>query len=117
LGADRVRITAGWSVLAPAARSRRRPKFDATAPGQYQTVPMRQLDTAVKGATAAGLQVQLDLAFWAPRWAVSRGVAQRDRQRWRPNAAAFAQFATAMARRYNGTFSDPTSAKGKPLPA
>src|SRR5205823_5503842 len=113
LGADRVRITAGWSALAPSPKARKRPHVDATNSGQYQPVALRALDTAVKAASAAGLKVQLDLAFWAPRWAVARGVEQTGRQRWRPDPGAFGQFATAMARRYNGNFADPTSHKGK----
>jgi hypothetical protein len=117
LGAERVRITAGWSALAPEPRSRRRPGFDATRSEQYPAGPFRQIDTAIKSARIAGLQVQLDLAFWAPRWAVARGVGQAGRQRWRPDPAEFGQFATAVARRYNGGFPDPTSRKGTPLPA
>lgn len=104
LGADRVRITAGWSVLEP-------------TPGRYDDVALRQLDTAIKAATAAGLKTQVDLAFWAPKWAVARKLTRTARQRWKPDAAAFGKFATAMARRYDGSFADPTSKKGKPLPA
>jgi hypothetical protein len=117
LGADRVRITAGWSALAPAPRSRKHPAFDATRPDQYQPGPLRALDTAIKAVTGSGMKVQLDLAFWAPRWAVSRGVGAGARQRWRPNAVEFGRFAEAVARRYDGNFADPTSKKGRPLPA
>jgi hypothetical protein len=118
LGADRVRITAGWSSLAPAPRSPKRPaNFNASDPSQYQPVALRALDTAVKAASGAGLKVQLDLAFWAPRWAVARGVSQRDRQRWQPDSGQFGQFATAMARRYNGNYPDPTSRRHGALPA
>src|SRR5204863_2276856 len=35
LGVDRVRLTAGWAVIAPDPGSRRRPKFDATDPSAY----------------------------------------------------------------------------------
>jgi hypothetical protein len=118
LGADRIRITAGWSAVAPAPRARRKPAgFDATKPDQYQAGPFRQLDTAVKTATAAGLQVQIDLAFWAPRWAVARSFGRSARQRWRPDAPEFGQFAEAVARRYDGNFADPTSRTRTALPA
>ena len=106
LGADRVRLTAGWSVLEPER-------------GKYNPVTLRQLDTAVKTATAAKLKVQIDLAFFAPKWAVAkrlRGL-QANRQRWRPDPSAFGQFAETLARRYDGNFADPTSKKGTPLPA
>lgn len=117
LGADRIRLTAGWSALAPSPHAAKRPRFDATKSAQYQQGPFRALDTAVKTATAAGMQVQIDLAFWAPRWAVAHVMPRSGRQRWRPKAAEFGRFAAAVARRYDGGFPDPTSKKGKPLPA
>jgi hypothetical protein len=117
IGADRVRITAGWSALAPAPRSARRPAFDATRPEQYPEGGFRSLDTAVKAAKAAGLDVQIDLAFWAPRWAVARAVKPRQRQRLRPRAGEFGRFAEAVARRYDGNFADPTAKKRRALPA
>src|SRR4051794_26168174 len=105
LGADRVRLTAGWSVLEP-------------RPGKFSEPALRSLDTAVKTATAAKLGVQIDLAFWAPSWAVAKRLhgSQAKRQRWRPNAVAFGQFAEAIATRYDGSFGDPTSKKRTPLP-
>ena len=118
LGADRVRITAGWSALAPAPRSSRKPAhFDATKPADYREAPFRALDAAVKSATAAGMNVQIDLAFWAPRWTVARRYGRSARQRWRPDPVAFGQFAEAVAKRYDGNYADPTSKKNKPLPA
>jgi hypothetical protein len=118
LGADRLRITAGWSALAPSPRAKKKPRhFDATKPDQYNPVGFRQLDTAVKSATAAGMHVQIDLGFWAPRWAVRKGIRRSSRQRWRPNAIEFGHFAEAVAKRYDGNFGDPTSRKGRPLPA
>lgn len=109
LGADRVRITAGWSVLAPGARSTARPDFD---PGDTRTYPQahfRTLDRAVHAADAHGLDVQIDLAFWAPRWAVRRGSPNPDRHRRAPDPAAFAAFAGAIADRYSGDFRDPAN--------
>jgi hypothetical protein len=104
LGADRVRITAGWSALEPKK-------------GDFNDVALRSLDTAVKSATTAGMRVQIDLGFWAPRWAVAKRLRKSTRQRWRPNAIEFGKFADAVAKRYDGNYADPTSKKGKPLPA
>ena len=39
--------------------------------------------------------VQIDLAFWAPRWAVKRASRNPARQRWWPDPAAFGAFAYA----------------------
>src|SRR5688572_32519427 len=72
LGADRIRITAGWSVLAPDPTSRRMPDFNPGNPDAYPQHQWSRIDHAVKASTRAGLDVQLDIAFWAPRWAVER---------------------------------------------
>jgi hypothetical protein len=109
LGVDRVRITAGWSVLAPAPRSRRKPQapFNPYESWTYPSGGWANLDKAVRAAAEAGLPVMLDLAFWAPRWAVARGGRDPDRERYSPNAFEFGPFAEAVARRYNGDFPDP----------
>jgi hypothetical protein len=60
--------------------------------------------------------VELDLAFWAPRWAVPKASDRNDRERYMPKPAEFGLFAQALARRYSGTFPDPDQ-PGKTLPA
>lgn len=109
LGFDRVRITAGWAVLSPRPTARTVPggDFDPADPATYPQERWRSLDTAVRAVREAGMQVQLDVAFWAPRWAVARGSTNPARQRHRPDAALFGAFARAVAERYDGTFPDP----------
>lgn len=123
LGADRVRITVGWSALAPAPDAGRMPRvdergkrFDDRNSSRYARDAMRRLDRAIVLADAAGLQVQLDLAFWAPRWAVDRPLTASRRQRWRPDVRRYARFVEAMVERYDGRFSDPRR-PGRRLPA
>src|SRR4051794_37044808 len=74
LGADRVRLTAGWSAIAPDPRAAQRPgaPFDPRDPATYPAGSWDRLDTAVRAARDAGLKVMIDIAFWAPRWAVAR---------------------------------------------
>lgn len=117
-GADRVRITAGWSELAPRPRSHRKPDFDATDPAAYPEDPWRRLDRAVKAADTRDLEVMIDIAFWAPRWAVSRGLRRGlpARQRWAPSWREYGHFAEAVARRYSGAYPDPED-PARPLPA
>lgn len=117
-GADRVRITAGWSAIAPEPRSRRRPAFQANDPDAYPDGAWRNLDRAVKAADARDLDVMIDIAFWAPRWAVRRGLPRGSptRQRWEPSADEYGQFAEAVARRYNGSWPDPDR-RDRELPA
>ncbi len=107
LGVDRVRLTASWSALAPDPESRRKPRFDATDSRQYRREPLLRLDRAVRESHAAGMDVMVDLAFFAPRWAVKRGSRQsRARHAWRPSAREFGRFARAVAERYSGKFRD-----------
>jgi len=94
LGVDHVRLTAGWSTIAPNPRSRAKPGFDATDPAAYPRGAWDRLDTAVHAARDAGLQVMLDVGFWAPRWAVRKPSADPARDRYAPNPAMFADFAT-----------------------
>ena len=105
LGVDRVRITAGWSAIAPGAREQRRPDFDASDPAAYGDA-WAPVDRAVEAVVDAGMRPMLDVAFWAPRWAVERQVGGPDNYRWNPDPREFAQFAQAAARRYDGGFED-----------
>jgi hypothetical protein len=116
LGGDRIRLTAGWSAIAPHARARRMPgpPFDGANPATYPERAWTALDTAVKAADDAGLDVQLDVGFWAPRWAVRRGSPAHRFRRY-PDPRRFGDIAAAVAKRYSGAFPDP--AGGGTLPA
>ncbi|MEX2195718.1 MAG: hypothetical protein WD844_10580 [Thermoleophilaceae bacterium] len=105
LGVDRVRLTAGWSVLAPNADSPTRPDFDASDPNAYPDTWgfWKALDRAVVMANEAGLQTMIDIAFWAPLWA-TQGDPNDGRAKWNINPAEFAEFTKAVVRRYNGDF-------------
>ncbi len=102
LGVTWVRVTAGWSVIAPAPRARRRPAFDATDPGAYPAGRWAALDRVVRMASRRGLRTAIDIAFWAPRWAVGRPGPEPDQQRDSIAIADYADFAEAVARRYPG---------------
>ncbi|MDQ3676859.1 MAG: hypothetical protein M3401_08675 [Actinomycetota bacterium] len=103
LGVDRVRLTANWSVLTRSPDSEQRPDgFDARDPGAYPQAVWQGLDDAVRLAHEAGLKVMIDIGFWAPRWATTD--APGPRARTNINAARFADYAVAVARRYGGSF-------------
>jgi hypothetical protein len=118
IGADRVRLTAGWSALTLGTRdtSKPGPPFEPRDSRTYPHDGFTRLDTAVRAAHAAGLQVQIDVGFWAPRWAVAAPGPQADRQRVAPSPRELGHFAEAVARRYDGHFEDPERA-GRTLPA
>ena len=100
LGVDWVRVTAGWSVIAPEPRSKRRPDFDARDPRAYPPGAWSSLDRVYRMARERGLRLAIDIAFWAPRWAVDRPARLPDRERDTIAAGAYADFAEAVARRY-----------------
>jgi hypothetical protein len=117
LGATDVRLTASWSTLAPQPRSPRVPPapFDPANAATYAAAPFHELDRAVQEATSAGLEVMIDVAFFAPRWAVP--IASPDgHNRYRPDPALFGAFARAVAQRYDGHTRDPAD-RDQTLPA
>jgi hypothetical protein len=99
LGVDHVRVTAGWSRIAPRPRARRRPDFDATDPAAYPAGAWRRLDRLDRMTAARGLRLAIDVAFFAPRWAVARP-GRRHRHRESFSLRDYADFAEAVARRY-----------------
>ena len=103
LGVDRVRLTASWSLIAPTPDLVRRPTFDAADPDSYPRANWRGLDQAVRLARAAGLEVMIDVAFWAPRWATV-GDPGEGRARIHINTGAYVNFTKAVVRRYSGSF-------------
>jgi hypothetical protein len=87
LNVDWLRITAGWSVI-------------ETAGGQWPEQAWAPLDRAVRMAGERGLKLNIDIAFWAPPWAVARSLGDPGRERFAPDPAAYARFAGEVARRY-----------------
>ena len=104
-GAQVARIPVNWAHIAPVDPA---PGFRAEDPGDG-AYRFATLDAAVRSAVAAGLQPLLVVSH-APGFAEAPS-------RWRyaypgswdPDPAALGQFASALARRYDGTF---TSANG-----
>ncbi len=116
LGVDRVRLTAGWSLIAPSPDSPRRPDFNAADPAAYPAANWVYLDRAVRLANEFGLKVMIDIAFWAPRWATHDDPATPNRLRTEIDPEQYALFASAVARRYNGSFTPPLDPGPPPPP-
>ena len=100
LGVDWVRVTAGWSVIAPAPGAPRRPDFDATDPAAYPAGAWDSLDRVYALTRRRGMRTAIDIAFWAPRWAVARPARRAGRERDTIAVRDYADFAAAVARRY-----------------
>jgi hypothetical protein len=112
LGVDRIRLTAGWSVLAPEADEDHRPTFDASDPDAYTRNGWTHydpighweaLDRAVRATVAAGLTPMIDIGFWAPKWATT-GDPQTSRRTYNVSPQDYAEFVKAVVRRYSGTY-------------
>jgi hypothetical protein len=127
LGADRVRLSAFWSDIAPAPDSTQPPaRFDPSYPyaPEYR---FGALDAAVQAARAHGLKVLISISTPMPYWA-SQDPARKNPV-WMPDPKQFAAFAYAVAARYTraadqfailnepnqGAWLQPQSAGGKPV--
>ncbi|UUY02905.1 hypothetical protein LRS13_19795 [Svornostia abyssi] len=114
-GASVWRFQLSWREVAPT-----QPPNLATArdPG-WEGYRWTRTDEHVRRLASAGLQ-PLPFVFGAPAWAEGSGRPEASRTVpvgvWKPNAAAYGAFATAVARRYSGTYPDPTR-PGTTLPA
>jgi hypothetical protein len=122
LGAAVVRFNAVWLRIAPKNPS---VDFDARNPADPE-YDWADLDAAVRAAAARGLQPVITLQK-APEWAegpdkptTPQELADVDLEEltdgvWKPDPADFADFAHAVAERYDGDFPDPMQ-PGKMLP-
>jgi hypothetical protein len=113
-GASMIRLTFNWDQLAPNAP----PNIATTANPSWSGYDWSREDTAIKEAVAAGVK-PLFLITQAPRWAEGPGRPSSQTVApygsWRPSAPAFQALATALAKRYSGTFPDPAN-PGQALP-
>ena len=101
LGVDTIRSNLLWNWVAPRPNSKRRPRgFDATDPAEYGGRWFR-FDQLVQGAAARDIAVQWTLTGPIPSWASS---CSKLRHVCRPNPREFGRFATAVARRYSGSY-------------
>lgn len=103
LGGSIARIPVDWRNTVEAAPP---PSFQASDPAS-PSYRFARLDAAVRSAVAAGLQPLLVVSH-APAFAEAHGRwPYAYPGSWAPSPVALEQFATALARRYNGAFPDP----------
>ena len=98
LGADRLRVSAFWNQLAPAAQSRTKPAgFDGSnhLDPRYAWDP---LDRVVSSAVNHGLKVMISISLPAPIWATPQ--TSKPNPLWKPSVPEFADFSEAVATRY-----------------
>lgn len=96
-GVDRIRTLLIWRRVAPKASSRQRPAgFDPTDPSGYAWGKMGY-DGLISAASERGFKVLITISTPAPRWATG---GKRANGLYKPSPSAFADFATAVAKRY-----------------
>lgn len=110
-GAGIVRVNVDWRAVSPGPPPPGFVADDPTSPN-YDWSP---LDALVRALSRKGLRAMITISL-APYWAEGphRPASVRPGT-WEPDPAKLAQFATAAARRYDGTFPDPSD-PAVPLP-
>jgi hypothetical protein len=110
-GAKVVLIEADWSGLEP-----QRPAGGLTSDPGSPAFNFAQTDTIARTFAGTGISVAF-LVTDAPRWAESDGGPKglEAAGAWKPDAKAFGRLASALARRYSGTYPDPQN-PGQALP-
>src|SRR5690349_7002275 len=109
LGADAMRVSVHWDLIAPAPNARKMPRgFNPSDPASYPARNWGLWDAVVSYAQQAGIKIDFDLMGGAPRWALGpgrpRGSTNDNRE---PSPAAFGAFVHAIATRYSGTYVPP----------
>lgn len=118
LGVDRIRVTVGWSLVAPDSGSTTRPKFDATDPNAYPADHWDRFDRIVTAAYSAGIKVNFNVSLPGPLWARSRKppYEEKNSSSYAPRPSDWADFLVALGRRYSGSFPSPYAEKPSSSP-
>ena len=111
-GAKRVQIEVDWSGIEPTAPTAGE---DPSSPND-PAYNFAYLDARVREFAGSGIQ-PIFMVLGAPRWAEGPGGKEQAYEdgAWKPNATAYGQMATALAKRYSGHFPDPLN-PGHTLP-
>jgi hypothetical protein len=116
IGADRVRVSVFWRLVAPRPDDTARPSFDATDPSAYPPGAWDRFDRIVLAARRYGLSLHFTITGPGPIWASSDP--SRGDRAWEPSPVDFRAFVTAVGRRYSGSWDDeqpqPTPEPGGP---
>ncbi|HWE33571.1 MAG TPA: hypothetical protein VG410_08810 [Solirubrobacteraceae bacterium] len=117
LGVERVRVQVLWVALAPdPVATKPPPGFNGADPNAYLAAGWAPYDRMVRITKSLGMGVNFDLTAPGPLWAMRQGDPDKATVAdYGPSVSRFAQFVTAVARRYSGTYTPPGSHAG-PLP-
>ena len=103
MGADTLRIEVKWNEVAPAPTARTKPVFDASNPAAYPG--FFPYDDLITRGRALGFRIIVTITGDAPRWATAGGKGRSfSTANWKVNSLEYARYATAVTRRYSGSF-------------
>jgi len=103
VGTQMIRLAISWNQIAPATRP---PGFDASRQSSHG-YNWASADQAIEQLSAEGFQVMVTIDG-APRWAEGSGKPSwAPAGTWEPSASDFGAFATAIARRFDGSTPNP----------
>jgi hypothetical protein len=98
LGVDRLRVSAFWNQIAPAAKSRQKPAGFNGANMKDSRYNWFFLDRVIGAAARHGLKIMVSITTPAPIWAT--GASRRPNPLWKPSAQEFGAYAEAVVSRY-----------------
>ena len=108
LGADWVRVSVFWYLLAPDPDSETQP-FPSGAgadPRSYSAEKWDRYDRIVTTAQKVGLKVLFNITSPAPSWATPAAPRSDIEENFRPSVSEFRDFVKAVGTRYSGSFAD-----------
>ena len=115
LGADRLRVSVFWHLLAPAPDSETRPfaPGGGADPRNYSAEKWDRYDRIVTTAQTLGLKVLFNVTSPAPSWATPTPPGDVARpSSYRPDPTEFKDFVKALGTRYSGAFQDEAVRQG-----
>ena len=103
MGADTLRVEVKWNEVAPQPSARTKPNFDASNPAAYPG--FFPYDDLITRARLLGMRIIVTITGDAPRWATAGGKGASERTaNWKVDSLEYARYATAVTRRYSGSF-------------
>ena len=109
LGADTIRVSVFWRIVAPAPEAQERPSFGAAgaaSPAGYPAARWERYDRIVSLARKHGIRVLFNITSPAPSWATGKPDDDTREDVFEPDAGDFKNFVAAVGTRYSGSYTD-----------
>jgi hypothetical protein len=119
LGADRVRVSVQWHLLAPSPRSKQRPDFGPGGPADpasYPAAAWERYDRIVLAARRHGLRLLFTITGPPPLWATGTPERRTIEETYLPSPPDLQAFVQALGVRYAGGYRPPAPPGPPPPP-